>query len=376
VLRSLTGTPTRSVVLLAGLVAALVLVAPSLASAAGTTAAASAAHKRIGPNGGVVRARSGAALYVPPGALRKRAKVSITPLPGRRIDFHIGARWRGHVAVTMPRARRGRVVGHEIAGVWLPEGRPGQRTVWVSTLSRFEWIKAKAKAAACFLTLNKKKLLECLITKLGNQVSKEIGKWIAEKLGGSCMAALVTAGVFRSPGAVFLAAFMDPACVGHAGEGDFHFPQGPSPLPVGDNNGGSQTPTVNPQGPTVNPQTPQPTPVTTLTVYNKVTNGPTEMREDTPAYLSTRPANFCKRDGCAIGGTDRATGGTYSPAVCTVIAARTTNGNDGNTNDDGNPGLFSSTRWYGIKLGNGALGYISEVWIQPSQRGGLGLPGC
>jgi len=131
------------------------------------------------------------------------------------------------------------------------------------------------------------------------------------------------------------------------------------------------------------PQTPEPT-VTpspqpgavTLTVYNKVTNGPSEMREDTPAYLSTRPANYCKRDGCAIGGTDRNTGGTFSPAVCTVLAARTTNGHDGNANDDGNPGLYNSTRWYGIRLGDGRVGYISEVWIEPAQRGGLALPGC
>ena len=69
-------------------------------------------------------------------------------------------------------------------------------------------------------------------------------------------------------------------------------------------------------------------------------------------------------------------GAPYAPAVCQVIAARATNGNDGNSYDDGNPGLFSSTALYGIRLSNGALGYVSEVWIQPSQRGGLGLPGC
>lgn len=120
---------------------------------------------------------------------------------------------------------------------------------------------------------------------------------------------------------------------------------------------------------------PPPPAQVTLTVYNQVTNGPSAMREDTPAYLSTVPQNFCRRDGCAIGGTDRNTGGTYYPAVCQLNGARTTNGNDGNANDDGNPGLFSSTRWYGINLG-GSRGYISEVWINPGQRGGLGLPGC
>jgi hypothetical protein len=121
---------------------------------------------------------------------------------------------------------------------------------------------------------------------------------------------------------------------------------------------------------------PPPSTPTTLTVSNRVTNGSSAMREDTPAYLSTVRQNYCRRDGCVIAGTDRASGGTYTPAVCQAQGARTTNGDDGNANDDGNPGLFSSTRWYGVRLGDGAVGYISEVWIDPSQRGGLGLTNC
>lgn len=112
-----------------------------------------------------------------------------------------------------------------------------------------------------------------------------------------------------------------------------------------------------------------------LTVYNKVTNGPTEMREDTPAYLSTLPRNFCRRDGCMIGGTERGTGGVYSPAVCQATGITTTNGNNNNANDDFNPGLFSSNRWYGVRVAGG-IGYISEVWISPDQRGGQGLRSC
>lgn len=114
----------------------------------------------------------------------------------------------------------------------------------------------------------------------------------------------------------------------------------------------------------------------TLTVYNKVTNGPTEMREDTPAFLSSAPRNFCRRDGCVVPGTDRGSGGSLAPAVCQVTSVRTTNGHDGSAADDGNPGLFSSFLWYGVRLSDGTLGYISEVWITPAQRGGLGLPGC
>src|SRR5262249_33896039 len=99
----------------------------------------------------------------------------------------------------------------------------------------------------------------------------------------------------------------------------------PAPIQGGNVNPQPQTvnpqgPTVNPQGPAVNPQEPkpgqggggQPTPPPsyTLTVDNRVTNGGSAMREDTPSYLSTVTRNFCKRDGCAIGGTDRSSGQT------------------------------------------------------------------
>lgn len=123
------------------------------------------------------------------------------------------------------------------------------------------------------------------------------------------------------------------------------------------------------------PPPPPPLAATALTVSNKVTNGPSAMREDTPAYLSTVRQNYCRRDGCVIAGTERASGGTYTPAICQAQGVRTTNGHDGDANDDANPGLFSSTRWYGVQIGD-AVGYISEVWIDPSQRGGLGLPNC
>jgi hypothetical protein len=55
---------------------------------------------------------------------------------------------------------------------------------------------------------------------------------------------------------------------------------------------------------------------------------------------------------------------------------RITNGADNDPADDRNPGLFASTRWYGILLANGNLGFVSEVWVARPQRGGLGLPSC
>lgn len=124
------------------------------------------------------------------------------------------------------------------------------------------------------------------------------------------------------------------------------------------------------------PPAPAPQPATRqITVDNRVTNGASAMREDTPAYLSTVTRNYCKRDGCALAGTDIGSGAVLV-AECTTIGTRTTNGQDGSSVDDGNPGLYSSTRWYGVRWGDGRFGYISEVWIRSADRGGLGLRAC
>ncbi len=44
--------------------------------------------------------------------------------------------------------------------------------------------------------------------------------------------------------------------------------------------------------------------------------------------------------------------------------------------DDANPERFESTRYYGVRLGDGTFGYVSEVWVRAADRGGLGLPSC
>lgn len=99
------------------------------------------------------------------------------------------------------------------------------------------------------------------------------------------------------------------------------------------------------------------------------------MREDAPAYLSTVTRNFCKRDGCALAGTDVGSGAVLT-AECTTLGDRTTNGQDNSAIDDANPALYTSTRWYGIRWSDGRFGYISEVWIAGQHRGGLGLRSC
>lgn len=213
--------------------------------------------KRIGPEGGLLQSRSGAALYVPPGVMRSKGRVSIRRLRGGRFSFHIGARWSGTVGVTMPRVRRSEVVSHRVGGIWLPEGRPGQRTVWVTQLSWFDTVKAKAKAAACFLTLSKRKIIECLAKKLPFKITKDVSSWLADKLGKNCVAAIISNG-YLAP----IAQVWEEACQVKAGEGDFKYTPAPAPtpLPVTTNPGGAVNPgTINPQ-PAVPVPAPTPAP--------------------------------------------------------------------------------------------------------------------
>lgn len=134
-----------------------------------------------------------------------------------------------------------------------------------------------------------------------------------------------------------------------------------------------------PPAPTPGPSTP-PTPKPlrkVITVYNKVTNGPTQMREDsTPVRLTTKPWKFCTSRGCNINGTERMTGGQYDAAVCQTTGDLTTNGNNSDPSDDGNPNLYTSDRYYGVRLTDNTFGYVSWVWINAAHRGGLGLPAC
>lgn len=146
---------------------------------------------------------------------------------------------------------------------------------------------------------------------------------------------------------------------------------------------GAESTTTSPPPSTDPPPTTTTTTTTTappqltrqLTVYNQVTNGPSSMREDTPAYLSTRTTNYCKRIGCAVTNTDMGTGHVVT-AYCVKHGDRTTNGEDGSAVDDANPALYSSTLWFGIRWSDGRTGYLSEVWINPSHRGVSNLPMC
>ena len=141
------------------------------------------------------------------------------------------------------------------------------------------------------------------------------------------------------------------------------------PADDGDNDGGE-----NSSG----PQPPQDSPPKerVISVFNQVTNGPTQMREDDqPAYLSTVTENMCRTRGCQLGGTEVGTGARLM-AVCQTSGAHTTNGNNHDPADDNNPQRYESTLWYKVRWSDGRVGFISEVWIAAGDRGGRGLPAC
>ncbi|AIR96186.1 hypothetical protein [Streptomyces glaucescens] len=131
-------------------------------------------------------------------------------------------------------------------------------------------------------------------------------------------------------------------------------------------------------GPTGTPTSEPPAPHVTVTVENEVTNGPTQMREDTehPAYLSTRPQTYCKdrQPACNVPG-DLAPGDRLT-ALCRTTGDRVTNGQDDDTVDDSNRGLDESTLWYRLRADDGRTGYLSVIWLTDGDRDGLGLPAC
>lgn len=155
-------------------------------------------------------------------------------------------------------------------------------------------------------------------------------------------------------------------------------PPKPRPAP-------STTTTTRPPASTPPPTTPPPTtqrPPDTipppkkiiLHVYNKVTNGSAMVEDKTPVRLTRHPHPYCN-DEC-LEGTERNSGQTYEAAVCQTHGPYDTNGNNHDPSDDHNPGRYESTWYYGVRLADGRFGYTSDVWVEPSQRGGLNLPAC
>ncbi|PVZ11824.1 hypothetical protein [Actinomycetospora cinnamomea] len=120
-----------------------------------------------------------------------------------------------------------------------------------------------------------------------------------------------------------------------------------------------------------------PAPTRTVVVQNRVAIGRGELIEDrTSSYLATRPVAYCaSMPGCKIPGTDVWSGATFT-AVCWLTGEAMTNADLTSTNIGQNPNVASSALWLGARAPDGRIGYISEVYLAPSYRGGLGLPPC
>jgi hypothetical protein len=115
---------------------------------------------------------------------------------------------------------------------------------------------------------------------------------------------------------------------------------------------------------------------TTIVVQNKIATGSRALTEDTtPVYLSSRPAAFCSEHGCEVPATTMWSGAVLH-AICQSQGEQMTNANTSTAGIQNNPNTVLSTRWYLAQAHNGSIGYISEVYLTPSSRGGLGLPTC
>lgn len=110
---------------------------------------------------------------------------------------------------------------------------------------------------------------------------------------------------------------------------------------------------------------------TVVTIFNKVVLDENNMREDSPSYLSKRTVNMCKKLGCAVTNTGYGTGDKVR-ALCKTTGEANTN----RFGDTPNKDNYDSTLWYLIVGPDGPVGYLSDVWINPTQRGGLKLPEC
>lgn len=113
-----------------------------------------------------------------------------------------------------------------------------------------------------------------------------------------------------------------------------------------------------------------------IVVQNKVALGANSLIEDsTPSYLSSRPIPFCSHYGCEETGT-QVSSGAMLIAICYAYGTQMYNYNLDSATSQNNPYKASSRLWYKVIFPDQRSGYISEVYIVASDRGGMGLPRC
>lgn len=110
-----------------------------------------------------------------------------------------------------------------------------------------------------------------------------------------------------------------------------------------------------PTGPAPGPVQPKAPVGKVLLVGNRVTNGSIQMREDpTPVRLTTKPWINCG----AATSREQSVGRVRPRTRPSAIQ------------------LFTSHPVLQVKLSSGKTGFVSGVWINKKDRGGLGLPRC
>lgn len=128
----------------------------------------------------------------------------------------------------------------------------------------------------------------------------------------------------------------------------------------------------------IQPSAPAPTDTdtgATTIVQNKLAVGPALFEDSTPAFLSSRPVPYCLRRGCVVDGTHDLWSGATLEATCQIAGEPMTNANESSPGLDKNPDVVRSDRWYYASW-NGYQGFLPEVFVTPTSRGGLHLPKC
>lgn len=114
-----------------------------------------------------------------------------------------------------------------------------------------------------------------------------------------------------------------------------------------------------------------------IAVQNTVVESADGQELDKPLYLSRRPVPRCADppNNCAIPDSQISNNAVLT-AVCYTLGAGMTNMDLRFLSTKNNPARVSSNTWYGVRAHNGELGYVSEVYLTPASRGGLGLGLC
>lgn len=131
----------------------------------------------------------------------------------------------------------------------------------------------------------------------------------------------------------------------------------------GDESAPSPSTTTQPSGPVA------------IVIQNKVAIGTDFLEDVTPAYLSSKPIPFCGREGCKLEGTEMWSGAVLAVG-CSVMGAEMSNVDLSSSGIEQNRHRHTSARWYRAVLPGDRTGFISEVYVEPQYRGGLGLPEC